>query len=276
MEQHAVPRQITTFEFKLIGFLTLKQFAYMVAAAGVAVLVYFLIPIPILNVISATLTFGIGAFFAYFKYNERSLDIWAKNLITRLISPSQYLYRKRNSPPHFLDDVFIQADSATTSTHMEAKQKLSSYVASQGAVSKNTDKQRINELLSTGNNSIAQPQVAPQSEPNTIVTSQSPNEQIITAATNQTKAPSLAGVVRNRKELPLPNIMVYIKDISGKIVRILKTNQKGVFATFHPLLEGEYDIDIKDLGGRYFFDKMKLSVPMMADTSLSVYSKEVL
>lgn len=275
MEQHAVPRQITTFEFKLIGFLTLKQFLYMVVAAGIAVLVYFLTPIPIVNIISATLVFGVGAFFAYFKYNERSLDIWAKNLITRLISPSQYLYIKRNYPPSFLNDVFIQADSATTSTHMEAKQKLSSYVASQGSTSKNTDKQKVNELLSTGNGAAIQSQPAAKAESNTVVASE-PTELQTVASPTQAKAPSLAGVVRNRKELPLPNIMVYIKDTSGKIVRILKTNQKGVFATFHPLLEGEYDVDIKDLGGRYFFDNMKLSVPMMANAPLSVYSKEVL
>src|SRR5438270_526220 len=29
MEQHAIPRQITSFEFKLIGFMTLKQFLYL-------------------------------------------------------------------------------------------------------------------------------------------------------------------------------------------------------------------------------------------------------
>jgi len=47
MEQHAVPRQITTFEFKLIGFMTLRQFIYLLVFIPLGVVVYFLFPIPV-------------------------------------------------------------------------------------------------------------------------------------------------------------------------------------------------------------------------------------
>ena len=270
MEQHAVPRQITTFEFKLIGFLTLKQFAYMVVSAAFAVLIYFLIPIPIFNTISAALVFGIGAIFAYYKYNERSLDVWAKNLIIRLISPSQYLYRKMNVAPHFLSDVFTTTDPSIISTHMEARQKLSSYVASQNPAPKNTDKQKVNELLSASPMVIQTPQIVTPAAVQEIA------QSAPTTIAQEQKIPSLAGIIRNRKELPLPNIMVYIKDQSGRVVRILKTNHTGVFATFHSLPEGEYDVDIKDLGGGYFFDMMKLSAPVIGNSPLLIYSKETL
>src|SRR5450830_869986 len=49
MEQHAIPRQITTFEFKLIGFLTIKQFIYLLIFIPIGLLIFYTFPIPILN-----------------------------------------------------------------------------------------------------------------------------------------------------------------------------------------------------------------------------------
>ena len=51
MEQHPIPRQITSFEFKLIGFMTLKEFLYVVIFAPLGYIVYSLFPIPFLNII---------------------------------------------------------------------------------------------------------------------------------------------------------------------------------------------------------------------------------
>ena len=62
MEQHAIPRQITSFEFKLIGFMTLKQFLYLVIFAPIGYIVYVLFPIPLLNIILGIVVGGMGAF----------------------------------------------------------------------------------------------------------------------------------------------------------------------------------------------------------------------
>jgi F-type H+-transporting ATPase subunit alpha len=51
MEQHPIPRQITTFEFKLIGFMTLKQFLYILISIPAGFVVYKVFPIPILNIV---------------------------------------------------------------------------------------------------------------------------------------------------------------------------------------------------------------------------------
>jgi hypothetical protein len=52
MEQgHPIPRQITTFEFKLIGFLTLRQFIYLVIFIPAGYLTFILFPIPLLNIL---------------------------------------------------------------------------------------------------------------------------------------------------------------------------------------------------------------------------------
>src|SRR3989344_5778848 len=86
MEQHPMPRQITTFEFKLIGFLTLKQFIYLVLFIPLGFIAYKLIAIPLLNILIAALVAGLGVAFAFVPINDRPLDVWIKNLTKRLTS----------------------------------------------------------------------------------------------------------------------------------------------------------------------------------------------
>lgn len=266
MEQHAVPRQITTFEFKLIGFLTLKQFGYLVVFACFAVITYFLFPIPLLNYLLAFSVFGIGGFFAFFKHNERSIDVWIKNLIVRLLSPSQYKYQKSNSPPDFLKNVFIQSSPATIAAHIDARQKLSSYVSPQVKSFDDTKKQHVQDLIH-----------APTPDVPTKDTLPPPTQEAPPPLEEKSvNKPFIIGTIRNNKEIPLPNIMVYIKDQAGKNVRMLKTNSHGVFATFHPLPEKPYVFEVKDLEGRFFFDTMNVDIRQAVQKPLAIYSKELL
>ena len=84
MEQHAIPRQITSFEFKLIGFMTLKQFLYLVVFFPVAFIVYKLFPIPIINILLAVGVVVLGLVFAFLPVNDRPIDVWIKNFMKRL------------------------------------------------------------------------------------------------------------------------------------------------------------------------------------------------
>ncbi|OGK19877.1 hypothetical protein A3C23_04205 [Candidatus Roizmanbacteria bacterium RIFCSPHIGHO2_02_FULL_37_13b] len=268
MEQHAVPRQITTFEFKLIGFLTIKQFGSLVFFGLIAVFLYFAVPIPIVNIASAIVSFLIGAFIVFVPINDRPVDIWITNFFRRLISPSQYFYHKINSPPDFLKNVFIYPSPDLIASHVDAQKKLASYLNTTGkAVGKDVKKQQIQNIISSSkaNPSIAKNPPTPDTKNNEE--QQKPVSQ---------SAPTLSGVVRNSKNLGLPNILVYIRDKTGRLVRILKTNHNGVFASFHSLPEGNYSFEIKDLGQKYFFDTMNFDLGKNAQKPLSFYSKELL
>src|SRR3989304_5650035 len=94
MDHHPIPRQITSFEFKLVGFLTIKQFIYLIIFVALGFVVYSLFPIPILNIFFALITAGAGAAFAFLPINDRPLDVWIKNLLKRLTSPTQYQFKK--------------------------------------------------------------------------------------------------------------------------------------------------------------------------------------
>jgi hypothetical protein len=82
--------------------------------------------------------------------------------------------------------------------------------------------------------------------------------------------------IKNNKKIPLPGILIYVKDKTGKPVRLLKTNPHGIFASFHPIPEGEYTIETKDPKGGYFFDTMKLTITKEHPKQLEIFSKELL
>ena len=148
MEQHPIPRQITTFEFKLIGFLTIKQFIYLIVFIPVGFLVYYLFPIPLINILLGIITGGLGFAFAFIPVNDRPLDVWIKNFFKRLTSPTKYLYHKANQPLYFLRNLYFVSDPHRVLAHIEAQEKLNQYLATKTPPVLSTQKkQSINNLF---------------------------------------------------------------------------------------------------------------------------------
>jgi hypothetical protein len=131
MDQHPIPRQITSFEFKLIGFMTLKQFLYLVIFLPIGYIVYRVIPLPILNLVAGVLISGVGLAFAFIPIQDRPMEIWLRNLIKRINSPTQYRYHKSNNPLGFLNDLYFASDPHMALSHVDTKEKLKSYLATQ-------------------------------------------------------------------------------------------------------------------------------------------------
>lgn len=94
MENHPIPQDITGFEFKLIGEMTLKQFAYL---AGGAILAWIIYILPLFFFIKIPLAFafiGLGAAFAFLPIDGRPLDVMIRCFIKAAFSPTQYVYQK--------------------------------------------------------------------------------------------------------------------------------------------------------------------------------------
>lgn len=275
MESHPIPRQITTFEFKLIGFLTLRQFIYLAVFFPLGVFFFYLVPVPLLNIFLALVPILLGIALAFVPYNERPLDIWIKNFVKKLFSSSQYYYLKNNQPPAFLKDVFIYSSPKIIQTHLEAKQKLSSYLSKKNPpTTENIRKQQLHQLIRS--DTVAPSRVEPviASSPPKEIGFHPPSTQ--TTMPDTSKKPFLFGVVKNSQNIPLPNSLIYIKNQSGQNVRILKTNSHGMFASFHPLPPDNYLLEIKDLEGKFFFDTMKITVNKEGGGPFNFVSKETL
>jgi hypothetical protein len=127
MEQHPVPQNVTTFQFRLIGDMTIKQFGYL---AGGAILAYIMYKLPLpffftwpLAVLSAV--GGIGL--AFVPIEERPMDVWVLSFIKSIYSPTQYIWSKHAQAPQtpasqpaastrkgdILNNIFLPSQSGT-------------------------------------------------------------------------------------------------------------------------------------------------------------------
>ena len=103
MEQHPIPQNVTGFQFKLIGDITLKQFGYV---AGGLIMAYLstkisLIPLLLRYPMSAVCALlGIGL--AFVPIEERPLDRWLISFFKSMYAPTQYVWKKNNPPPEIL------------------------------------------------------------------------------------------------------------------------------------------------------------------------------
>lgn len=271
MEQHPVPRQITTFEFKLIGFMTLKQFLFLIAFVPIGLLVYFIVPIPIIRHLLGFLVGMIGVLIAFVPINDRPMDVFIKNLVKRLMSPTQYMYAKHNPPIYFLNKLYFLSDPHHVFSHIDSQEKLGKYLAEhQQPVAPDHAPQRVAGIQQA----LKGAKAMPVGKGAAVKGGGRPAVAGVAPAVAQ-KHPFLVGVVRTRKEIPLPGILIYIKDASNRPVRLLKTNPNGVFATFTALAPADYIVEVKDPKNAHFFDTIKVHLPLAA-RSLDIISRELL
>ena len=95
MDNHPIPQDITGFQFKLIGNMTVKQFAYLAAGTVLAWFCFFILPLFIvirLPLAIIFLTAGIGL--AFVPIDGRPMDVMIINLIKAMFAPTQYIYKK--------------------------------------------------------------------------------------------------------------------------------------------------------------------------------------
>lgn len=101
MQQHAVPQNITGFQFKLVGFLTLKQFIFL-AAAGLLSFSFFTTTSGLFRYSAIAICWVIASGFAFISINGHSFDKWIVLLINALVSPSRRIWKKENKTiPYF-------------------------------------------------------------------------------------------------------------------------------------------------------------------------------
>lgn len=97
MENHPIPQDITGFQFKLIGDMTVKQFAYI--AVGVLFgWLFFIAPLSDFIKIPIAISFiAFGLALAFVPVQGRPLDTMIANFFKAVFSPTQYIYQKQGA-----------------------------------------------------------------------------------------------------------------------------------------------------------------------------------
>lgn len=96
MEPHPIPQNVTTFQFHLVGDMTLKQFGYLAAGAIFAYILfvfasqdYPLVAWPLIVISSV-----FGAALAFLPISSRPLDSWIKAFFKAIYSPTKRVWKK--------------------------------------------------------------------------------------------------------------------------------------------------------------------------------------
>ncbi len=105
MQQHPVPQNITGFEFKLVGFLTLKQFGFL-AAAGILSFILFLSGLGIFKWLFIFPIVLLGLASAFMPVNGIPFDKWVFLFFKMITSPSKRVWRKEPKELSFLAPQF--------------------------------------------------------------------------------------------------------------------------------------------------------------------------
>lgn len=105
MEQHPVPQHIASFEFKLFGNLTIRQFVTLAIPASIGLLIFFSPIPPVVRIPLALLFGGIGLLAALVPVGGRPLDKWLVAFIRAISSPTQRVWVKEVKIPEYLNIV---------------------------------------------------------------------------------------------------------------------------------------------------------------------------
>lgn len=270
MDQHPIPRQITSFEFKLIGFLTIKQFIYLVISIPIGILIFYTFPVPILNFFLGLIVALVGVAFAFIPINDRPMEVWIRNLIKRLSSPTQYFFKKQNPAIYFLKNLIFTNDPHRVMSHIDSQQKLSKYLNNKAPANNQNRNQEISNLFTSSFSSLLGKKSVKKTNHSPIVNSPS-------SIINKVKVPILTGLIKNYKQVPLAEILVYIKkEPVSEPIRILKTNSHGIFATYNSIPAAEYFFEVKDPKGNFFFDTMKVKIENINKNPIEIVSRELI
>lgn len=95
MEAHPVPQNVTSFEFHLVGDMTLKQFGYLAAGLSFAYLIFFILasPAPFIAWPIIIISSLLGIMFAFLPIKERPLDHWVGAFLNAIFKPTQFIYK---------------------------------------------------------------------------------------------------------------------------------------------------------------------------------------
>ena len=268
MDNHPIPQDVTGFQFKLIGNMTVKQFAYL-ATGVVLAFIFFQLPISFLIKIPICSFFAIlGIGLAFFPVSGRPMDLMIGNYIKALIKPTQFVYEKTGGQLYFPSNRI----SFSRALPFQQKDKLKAYLASQATQKNKIDEKEDNFLMSVTNLATA-PSFAPNinpalniPNPTPLPIAEPPVQKLIKPVStgfnrniglpDTPDSPNLiTGITKDARGNALPNILIEVKDKEGNPVRAFKTNEFGRFASATPLLNGSYTIEFEDPKAQNNFEK---------------------
>lgn len=104
MENHPIPQQISSYQFRLVGDMTLKQF-FQLAGGALIALLFYASPLPPLVKWPFIILFGLlGVALAFLPFEERPLEKWIAAFLRSIYSPTIFSWKKTEVAPIFFQE----------------------------------------------------------------------------------------------------------------------------------------------------------------------------
>jgi len=188
MENHPIPQQISSYQFRLVGDMTLKQFLQLAGGALVSLLIY-ATGLPTLIKWPLIIFFALlGAALAFLPFQERPLEKWILAFFRSVYSPTLYYWKKLPMAP-----VYFQAEVVGVGT-VGLPGTLQGASGSQTDISStNLEKGELSFLSKLGELFASAPAPAPVPIPQPIVPMAAPPLVSTFTSTPTTQPPPRAG-----------------------------------------------------------------------------------
>jgi len=275
MQQHPIPQQISSYEFRLVGSMTLKQFLKVAAGTVVAFFLYsshlpFLIKWPLL--LSSA---GFGAALAFLPVNERPLETYLSAFFKSIFSPTIYLWQKEPASLDILgtslkdekEDKEDEEEEISIPKTPQLNEFLASLPQQQPAPKPKKEKpvKRSPAKTAPPYDALHQPVRfggLPKTAPPPKASAEAEFGQIPMPALPKTPN-ILVGMAIDQQGKIIEDAIVEIQDNTGNTNRVLRTDRLGQFRTATPLANGEYLVLVEKEGYRFDIIKIKMEGRVM-------------
>jgi len=119
-QQHPIPQQISSYQFRLVGDMTLKQFFQVAGGALISLLIY-ASSLPGYIKWPAIIFFSLsGVALAFLPFEERPLQQWIFSFFKSVYSPTLFFWKKSEKPPVFFKEEAPVPEEKVVAPHGEA------------------------------------------------------------------------------------------------------------------------------------------------------------
>jgi len=290
MEQHPIPQQISSYEFKLVGDMTLKQFLKAAVGIILAILInstglMFLIKLPLMILFG-----GGGLLLAFVPLEDRPLEVWFFSFIKSIYSPTIYTYqRKINnnwldldlSKDNKEDEKLVIVDKKIKS-NLEGNKIKDSINTIEIKIKNEENKREEIKVEEKINSQFLKEKVTEKKETKEEIFNELRKEdwrdqkvdlnlksgrleatgKVLFGSIPMPDIPEtpnvIVGMATDNGGKITDSVIIEIQDENGNPSRVLKTNSLGQFKTTTPLANGRYLIIAEKDG--YNFDRVNIDL----------------
>ncbi len=270
MNQHRIPQDISSYEFRLVGNMTLRQFMKMGLGVLLAVMFYTSNLAFLWRFLGVLFSVVAGFAFAFIPINERPLEQWVFAYLTSIYSPTIYIWHrdgagidivpfvKQARQARFFKKVVVKDKAPKIDEFVKSLPQQATGQQSLGVSGLSTEKQKETAPSSAQGQGLSWDQLVGFWEKSKSGKEKTKEAEFLGPSLPAAPiTPDLVnGLVVDGDGNEVPGAIVEIQDIDGNPARAMRTNGLGQFQTATPLPKGDYLIVVEKEPFR--FDIVKL------------------